>query len=150
MTDRIEQAQQITAEQLKTGGFVFQLPDNATDDDRKGFSQMLQEARDKNLNVVINHNVKIIDLKSVQTPSANVPQTAPETPVAQEAPKQETPATPETPKTTETKTEPEKPKEEAKPVNPYGYGYSGQPVIQIIVPPTPNINPSATVDYKQQ
>jgi hypothetical protein len=87
MSERIETVQNIPAAELQAGGFAFQL-DGATDEEQKAFNTLVEEAKAKNLNLVLNKGVKVIDLKAPVKPA--------ETPAVVEQPKVEAKEEPKT------------------------------------------------------
>ena len=104
MSERIETVQNIPAEELQKGGFAFQLPEGTPEDEQKAFEQVVSEAKEKGLNLVLKPGVKVVDLKTpiptptpqpavVETPKETVPETKVEE-AKVEAPKEEVKTTP--------------------------------------------------------
>lgn len=82
---RVDDIKQISADELKAGGFVFQLPEDATEDDNKNFNEALNAAKEGGLNFTINQGVKVIDTTIIPPEPEPVVEPTPE-PVVKEEP----------------------------------------------------------------
>lgn len=141
MTDRIQNAIQITNEQLKAGGFAFQLPETATPEQQNEFSKLIEDTKQKGLNLVLSPTVKVIDLtvKPAEPVQTTVPQ-------EQEKPVETKPVETPVEKVPETKPVEQVPvqtqTQQVPQVMPYNYVMGMPSWGQQIVPPTmPTVQP---------
>lgn len=53
--------QEISADDLQAGGFVFQLPEGTEDEERQAFEKTIEDAKTNGANLTLSHEVKVID-----------------------------------------------------------------------------------------
>lgn len=67
-TGRVQSKNEISYEDLVEGDFMFQLPEGATEDDRKAFEETIKNAEDNKQNLVLDPTVKVIDRRVGREP----------------------------------------------------------------------------------